>query len=110
MTRPSKLVFLVEEPSMKDFLDGFLPRVLPADLPALDQALGTRFTSSRNRAFKRDPDTVGSPSDELAKAHPAFQKRATARAIAPLITTDPAQNRSHSFGVFLHSLSAFAWE
>lgn len=95
---------------MKDFLDGFLPRVLPADLPALDQALGTRFTSSRNRAFKRDPDTVGSPSDELAKAHPAFQKRATARAIAPLITTDPAQNRSHSFGVFLHSLSAFAWE
>lgn len=185
MTRPSKLVFMVEEPSMKDFLDGFLPRVLPddlpfqiishqgksdlqqsiprklrawrepgarfivlmdqdsgdcakiksrlhdlcragqrddtiirivcreleawfiGDLPALDQALGTRLQHSRSRAFRRDPDTIGGPATEIAQAYPAFQKRATARAIAPLITIDPAQNRSHSFGVFLRSLATF---
>ncbi|MDZ7617777.1 MAG: DUF4276 family protein [Patescibacteria group bacterium] len=184
MTRPAKLVFLVEEPSMKDFLDGFLPRVLPVelpfqviphqgksdlqqsiprklrawrepgvrfivlmdqdsgdcaviksrlqdqcragqrddtivrivcreleawfigDLPALDQALGSRLQQSRGRAFKRDPDTIGGPAGELAQAYPAFQKRATARAIAPFITTDPAQNRSHSFGVFVRALSS----
>lgn len=78
------------------------------DLDALDQALGTNLTRSRGRAFKHEPDTIGSPSTELAHAHPAFQKRATARAIAPLITTDPQRNRSHSYGVFLRTLAAFA--
>ncbi|MCU0664236.1 MAG: DUF4276 family protein [Myxococcota bacterium] len=186
MNQPSKLIFLVEEPSMQDFLYGFLPRVLPhdlpfqvvshqgksdlqrsiprklrawrepgvrfivlmdqdsadcadikarlltlcregrrddtivrivcreleawfiGDLPALDKALGTRLQYSTRRAFKRDPDAIGSPSAELEQALPAFQKRATARAIAPLITIDPECNRSHSYGVFLRTLAAFS--
>lgn len=47
------------------------------------------------RAMYRDPDGLGSPSQELAKHLSGYQKRDGARRIAPLV--DPARNASRSF-------------
>ena len=47
------------------------------------------------RARFREPDALGSPSQELARHLGSYQKRDGARRIAPLI--DPARNRSRSF-------------
>lgn len=47
------------------------------------------------KAAFRDPDLLGSPSEELARRIPGYQKRNGARLIAPLV--DPARNASRSF-------------
>ena len=47
------------------------------------------------RAMYRNPDALGSPSGELARHVPEYQKGAGARRIAPLI--DPARNVSRSY-------------
>ena len=47
------------------------------------------------KATYRNPDVLGSPSEELARHVPGYQKRDGARRIAPLV--DPARNRSASF-------------
>lgn len=47
------------------------------------------------KAAYRDPDTIGSPSQELARRLNGYQKRDGARRIAPLV--DPERNRSRSF-------------
>ena len=47
------------------------------------------------KASYRNPDDLGSPSQELAKHLSAYQKRDGARRIAPLV--DPARNASRSF-------------
>jgi len=47
------------------------------------------------KAAYRDPDTIESPSQELARHLNGYQKRDGARRIAPLI--DPERNRSRSF-------------
>lgn len=75
------------------------------DLEALDEALGINLKRSENRALKRVPDTVESPSHELERLVPSFQKRATARAIAPLLKVTPQNNRSTSFGYFIEGIA-----
>lgn len=47
------------------------------------------------KAIYRNPDALGSPSRELARHLPGYQKRDGARRIAPLV--DPARNASRSF-------------
>jgi hypothetical protein len=47
------------------------------------------------KASYRNPDVLGSPSQELARRVPGYQKRDGARRIAPLV--DPARNASRSF-------------
>ena len=47
------------------------------------------------KATYRNPDALGSPSQELARHLPGYQKRDGARRIAPLV--DPARNASSSF-------------
>lgn len=47
------------------------------------------------KAAFREPDTLGSPSQELARHLGGYQKRDGARRIAPLV--DPERNRSRSF-------------
>lgn len=47
------------------------------------------------KATYREPDGLGSPSQELARHLGGYQKRDGARRIAPLI--DPSRNRSRSF-------------
>lgn len=48
-----------------------------------------------SKAIYRDPDKLGSPSQELARHLPGYQKRDGARRIAPLV--EPARNASRSF-------------
>jgi hypothetical protein len=75
------------------------------DLAAVDAGLGTRrLAALQNKRKYREPDRLGSPSNELAKIAP-YQKRAGSRAIGPHL--DPARNRSHSFGVFVTGLRRF---
>jgi hypothetical protein len=52
------------------------------------------------RAVYRNPDSLGSPSHELSRHVPGYQKRDGARRIAPLV--EPARNVSRSF----HALRA----
>jgi hypothetical protein len=47
------------------------------------------------KATYRNPDGLGSPSKELARHLPGYQKRDGARRIAPLV--DPERNKSASF-------------
>lgn len=54
----------------------------------------------------RNPDALGSPSRELMRAIPAYQKRDGARRIAPHL--NPERNRSSSFRVLLETLSGIA--
>lgn len=51
----------------------------------------------------RNPDLLGSPSRELARVIPAYQKRDGARRISPCL--DPKRNRSTSFQVLYRTLS-----
>ena len=54
----------------------------------------------------RNPDLLGSPSRELARVIPTYQKRDGARRIAPCL--DPERNRSSSFQVLYRTLSRIA--
>ena len=54
------------------------------------------------KAKYRDPDMLGSPSAEIKKHVPTFQKRDGARRIAPLLS--PASNNSHSFRVLVQAV------
>jgi len=60
------------------------------------------------KAKYRDPDAVVSPSVELKKLVPEFQKVSGARAIAPRISR--TANRSRSFHVLLEGLDRLAQE
>jgi len=58
------------------------------------------------RAKFRDPDLLGSPSAEIKRHVPTFQKREGARRIAPLL--DPANNQSQSFRVLVQAIERLA--
>ena len=58
------------------------------------------------KAMYRQPDVLGSPSAELKKHIPQYQKRDGARRIGPHL--DPARNRSKSFEVFMRSIQQIA--
>jgi hypothetical protein len=71
------------------------------DWQAVAEAFGKpALARLARKAAYRDPDALGSPSQELARHLPGYQKRDGARRIAPLI--DPARNVSRSF----HALRA----
>jgi hypothetical protein len=66
------------------------------DWHAVAQAFGKpALARLAGKAAYREPDMMGSPSQELARHLGGYQKRDGARRIAPLI--DPARNRSRSF-------------
>lgn len=75
------------------------------DLAAVQAAYGRLPSHARqdSRAF-RDPDRLTNAADELQKLTGICGKGARARAIAPHLRTDPAQNRSLSFGAFITGL------
>lgn len=175
-----KLVFMLEEPSMKGFLEGLLPRVFPqlvfqcvahegksdlerslprklrgwrepdvrfvvlrdndggdckalkerlldlckgagrpdtlirivcqeleawylGDLAALDAAYGSKVGRYAGRQKYRDPDAFGSPSVEVKRLAPAFQKIDGARRLGRCV--DPALSRSRSFRALLEGLA-----
>jgi hypothetical protein len=73
-------------------LESFFVGDWQAVAQAFDRPALARLAS---RAPFREPDALGSPSQELARQLGGYQKRDGARRIAPLI--DPARNRSRSF-------------
>lgn len=56
----------------------------------------------------RDPDLLGSPSSEIKRLIPGYQKRAGARAISPHL--DFERNASHSFSVLMRSIQSLKTE
>ncbi len=58
------------------------------------------------KAKYRDPDALGSPSQELARHVAGYQKRDGARRIAPLVEAD--RNRSRSFQALRAAVRALA--
>jgi len=54
----------------------------------------------------RNPDLLGSPSAEIKRHIPGFQKREGARRIAPHL--DPVNNQSRSFRVLVQSIERLA--
>ena len=59
-----------------------------------------------HKAKFRNPDALGSPSLELKRLIPHYQKRDGARRIAPRLVH--ARNKSYSFGVLIRSLQELA--
>lgn len=59
-----------------------------------------------HKASYRNPDLLGSPSQELARHLPGYQKRDGARRIAPLV--DPQRNTSNSFRALRTAVLALA--
>ena len=64
------------------------------------------LTRLKGKAMYRNPDVLGSPSRELARHVPGYQKRDGARRIAPLI--DPGRNASLSFHALRTAVKALA--
>lgn len=117
--------FLVEEPSMEEFLRELLPRLLPRDRTfAIHSFRGKsdllRKLAARLRSYSkwlpvdwrivvmvdRDPDSIPhtwEAFERILKRHRYFttglRKREAARKVAAKLVPD--RNRSHSFRVFL---------
>ncbi|NMM28100.1 MAG: DUF4276 family protein [Glaciimonas sp.] len=60
------------------------------------------LAANANRAKYRVPDLLGSPSAEIRRLIPTYQKREGARKIAPHL--DLTQNKSNSFRVLMRSI------
>ncbi len=122
----SRLVFLLEEYSMKVLLDGLIPRLFPelpflcishegkqeleswyiGDPDAMAEAFDDpRLSSIGTRAVYRDPDAVRKPSSEIKKLVPRFQKVSGARSMASKLSI--RRNISKSFQVVMKSLAQF---
>ena len=80
------LVFLLEEPSAKDLLEGLLPRLLP-------EGWAVYYL-----VFDGKQDLEKQIVRELRKFIPDYQKRDGARRLGGLL--DPARNQSSSFRAF----------
>lgn len=77
------------------------------DWKAVAEAYDKPSLSHHDRTAKyRNPDNLGSPSQELKRVLPYYQKREGARRIAPYLDMD--RNRSKSFGALMASLTKFA--
>lgn len=75
------------------------------DWEAVAQAFGKPALLKLARSARyRNPDDIGSPSQELARHVPGYQKRDGARRIAPLL--EPTRNRSRSFAALHRALLA----
>jgi hypothetical protein len=77
------------------------------DWHAVAQAFGKpALARLAGKATYRNPDLLGSPSQELARHLPGYQKRDGARRIAPLV--DPERNVSRSFHALRRAVLALA--
>lgn len=75
------------------------------DLAAVATALGpAKIAKLQSRAKFRNPDQLGSPSVELKKIAPSYQKISGSRAIAPLLEIN--NNTSNSFKQLIRGLRA----
>jgi len=74
------------------------------DWQAIAEAYGKPTLANHSRLAKyRNPDALGSPSHEIKRILPGYQKRDGARRIAPLLK--PERNRSLSFQALFRSLT-----
>ncbi|GHC41205.1 DUF4276 family protein [Roseibacillus persicicus] len=79
---------------------------LLGDMEAIQQAYPhSRATNHTNTARFRNPDSLGNPSEELAKITGVSSKTAKAHAIAPHL--DSSRIQSHSFQVFWKTIAHF---
>lgn len=79
---------------------------LLGDMEAIEKAYPqSRATTFANIAKFRDPDSLGNPSEELAKITGIHSKTAKAQAIAPHLNF--SQIQSHSFQVFWKTIAHF---
>jgi hypothetical protein len=77
------------------------------DWKAVAAAFNKPALHTHDRSAKyRNPDALGSPSQELRRLIPGYQKRDGARRIAPHLV--PERNRSSSFQVLYRSLRSLA--
>lgn len=73
------------------------------DWPAVAKAFARpALARLADKATYRHPDRLGSPSDELRRHLPGYQKRDGARRISPLMSLD--NNRSRSFQVLREAI------
>jgi hypothetical protein len=75
------------------------------------QAVATAYNrpalaTHARKAKYRDPDLLGSPSVEIKKIIPTYQKREGARTISPHL--DFERNTSHSFRVLIESIQTLS--
>lgn len=78
-----------------------------ADLSAVQKGLQVDgLEQLQNKRLFRTPDTVVSPSRELRRIAPTYQKVGGSRAIGPYL--DPNNARSTSFSVFVASIRRLA--
>ena len=100
------IVFLVEEPSMKEFLKVILPKVIPVNVSYTiihhegKQDL-ERSIPKKLRAF-RQPDRLSNPAQVLKSLVPTYQKVSGARAVSKHMKL--SENESYSFAVFIKGL------
>ena len=110
-----RLVFMVEERSMKELLEIILPNIIPeqivcneleswyfGDLQAVSLAYGEDFTSLAGKQKYRDPDKMRNVKAELRKLIPAYQPLSGAKSIAKYM--DINNNTSRSFQVFVNGV------
>lgn len=77
------------------------------DWQAIASAFNKPNLAAHDRSAKyRNPDALGSPSQELKRTLPGYQKRDGARRIAPHL--NPALNRSNSFQALYRTLISFS--
>ena len=80
-----------------------------ADLHAVQEGLGVPgLARLQEKQLYREPDAIGSPSQQLSKIAPCYQKVGGSRAIGPEM--DPTNRRSHSCGVFVAGIKRLAEE
>ena len=77
------------------------------DLAAVEAGLGvTGLARQQHKTPYDKPDDLPAPARKLQSIAPAYQKVGGSRAIGPHL--DPANNRSHSFGVFVAGMRKIA--
>ena len=77
------------------------------DLAAVEAGLGLNgLARHQHRAPYDKPDDLAAPARKLQAIAPAYQKIGGSRAIGPHL--DPANRRSHSFGVFVAGIQKLA--
>ncbi len=73
------------------------------DLKSVSQAIGpTNIEKHQNKAKFRNPDTLASPSQELKKLAPSYQKVSGSRVIGPMLDLD--NNKSTSFNALINGV------
>jgi len=105
----SRMVFLLEERSMKTLLDNLLPRLMPGIsficIPheGKQDLEKSHLAKIGNKSRYRDPDTIQQPSKEIMKLIPEFQKISGARRMAYHLSRD--KNCSRSFQVTMDGIT-----